>query len=372
MENAILTAESLVDYPQALARLGLAPAADEQFSRRLATTGLIDCLPLAAIDRARLVVLRAMRPSDRLAPGVAVADIVAGESMLIAGHPSTFLPVWAVTRLVHGTTAEWDACQGWGKGEWELLIALHHRLGGDDELHGLHEVFSDRTLRAALCRDLDGDLWSARLPDAFAAAAPTDGRARVQRVLAEVATHGWMPALDPSTFGAWRGPLETSLGLRGNPPDPAVLLNVLRAAARRPSSHDASWAGLVGVGGCSGTAAKDHGAPILTARALAERSPADWTGPWARAVRSLAAAGSSYDGRAHLEIVESLCADGDHAGAWQAVLTACFWMFRRYGRVHGEVQLLCGRLARELSPEGVWPTVARNLRAMGADTSAIR
>lgn len=364
---SVTTAKTMADSPQVLARLGLGPATDELFNRRFVTTGLIDCLPIATIDQTRLVVFRAGVDSDNALPGVAVADFVAGESMLIASEIINFIPIWVVTRLVNTSATEWDVWKCLDEAEWQSLVALYRQLGGHDDLQPLQDLLNDVELKAALCRDMDGELWSTRLPDAFEIAAPSDGRGRFQKTLAKVFEQGWLHDLDFSTFARWRPPLETALGVFGDPPDQADLLNLLLAASRRPSSHDASWSRLVGVGEFSGTAARETGAPILTARALAQNAPAGWRGPLSAAVQSLATAGSAYNGRAHLELIASLKTEEDHIGAWQAALTAGFWIYHRYGKVPAEVQLLYGRLSREVSSESVWQVVARNLSTMGVE-----
>lgn len=367
--NLQITPEVMSQCSEGAKILGLEPAIGPQHQKRAATTGLIDCLPLAVIDPRHLLVARGTWDAEQC--GVAVADIIAGESMLIAESPASLVPIWVVTRLVHATAREWDSWKQLDDAAWNSVVALHRRLAGPDELQPLRNVLNNERIRAALCRDLDGELWSTRLPDAFATAAPEGGRGHFQRTLSELEVTRWLDGLDPSTFAGWRSPLEKVLGVLANPPDTATLVNILIAASHKPSGHDSKWTHIDGVGEFSGTAHDERGAPILTARALVRHAASGWNDPWADAVRHMAERGSKYDGRPHVELAGSLAKTGDFKGAFCAALTACFWIYQRNREVPGELQLLCGRLAKDASPDGVWPIVAHNLHAMGVDASQL-
>jgi hypothetical protein len=357
---------ALSAFPEALKLLGLSPASDRLFNRRLATTGLLDCLPLAAVDAASQIVFRTMIDPGLAEPGIALADIVSGESMLIASGAATFVPIWIVTRLVHAKAAEWDAWAHLSAEQQRSLAGLHAHLGGEGSLDSVQRLLADQEIRAALCQDLDGELWSKHLPDAFEIAAPSDPRGQFQGKLREVLYGRWADGLDADPFGSWGPPLEKALGVLGRPSDPEQLYRLLVRAIRRPTAHDSGWCDGNGVGDMFGTAADERGAPILTARRLVANALFNPEEPQSAPIRALAEQGDSYDGRAHLDCVTVLMRDGDVGGAWQSALSACFWTYRRIGKVPAEMQLMMGRLAQDVSADRLWPVVSRNLEAMGA------
>jgi hypothetical protein len=102
---------------------------------------------------------------------------------------------------------------------------------------------------------------------------------------------------------------------------------------------------------------------LCSRRALAERVSHDGSDPWRPVTELLAATGPACDGRAHVDLVQTLHTAGDAPGAFRACPTAAFWTFRSRGHVPAELHLLASRLASDLQKP--WPIVARNLRAMG-------
>ena len=360
-----ITAKTFAAFPEALDLLGLSSALENKHKRRLAITGLLDCLPLALIDDAQQIVIRADVDPEVAEPRIAIAHIVAGESMLISSNASTFIPIWITMHLVNVTEAEWNAWMHLPSDSWHTLVEFHATLGGKDELETIHTLLSNKEIRASLCQDLSGRLWSESLADAFEIAAPTDDRGRFQRTLRSIFKEDWISDLDIGSFRSWRLPLDKSLGVFGNPPNPNLLFDLLINANRRPCSHDSGWSLLNGVGDMFGSAAEESGASILAARALVERAPADWKHSLAKAIRALANKGSEYDGRTHLNSLNQLVNERNGVDAWQAALTSCFWTYKRLGKVPAEMMMMMRRLAQDLSPDYLWPIVAHNLEVMG-------
>ena len=107
-----------------LALIGLAPVEDAQILRRHATTGLLDCFPFAQVDAAHSIALRAVSAPSDVGPCVALTNVVAGESAVIAGSAATWLPIWIVTQLLVGQEQAWDRWIALAETDWDLLRGL--------------------------------------------------------------------------------------------------------------------------------------------------------------------------------------------------------------------------------------------------------
>lgn len=350
----------------ALAALELAPPDFPQSWRRLATVGALDVQPIAQINPPQLLGLRAAPGVAAAARPVVLVDLPSGEQMLLAASQATLVPIWITLGLVNAPAADWA---GWQEAARSLEVdALHVALGGTDDLAPLRTLLYDQKTQEALCADLDGELWSDRLPEAFAAAAPCDPRGRFQRTIDDLAANGWGDAtIGHDSFGPWSSPGALLAAAHARPSRPEDRVPYLTAAARRPAGHDAAWLDRTGLPDGIGMARRDNGAPTLIARTLAKLGPPAATDPLLTAVRAHAAAGSGYDGRAHLDAIRPLLDRGDREGAWNGALTAAFWTFHRRGAVPAEIMLMVGKLAQEIDEDRLWPVTAEQLRAMGAE-----
>jgi hypothetical protein len=353
------------EFSDDLKRLALTPVMDDQINRRLLTTGIIDCYPIFKVNEHQVIAFRADVEPESDTPGIAIVDIFNGESMIICSGMESFIPIWIITLLTNVNSRQWIYWQNIKDTEWESLTEFHRKLGGIDEIKYLKEILKNGDLHFVLSSNWRGDLDETRLPEVLAMVAPSDLRGVFQKTLQKIKQSSWVPDLDTSSFSTWQPPLDTSLAILSNPQQKNILKKVLLAALRRPNSHDAFWAEADGVSDFSGCAGKKYGPPILTAKTFVENISEEWENPYFVSTKALSQDGPSYNGNDHLALVKKLKSVDDICGAWQAALSAAFWIYKRYGIVHSDIQLLLGKLSLDVPSEVLQYFVKCNLISMG-------
>lgn len=338
---------------------------DEKWNKRFVSSGMLDCLPIAQMDKLHAIALRADPKTTN--PAVVVTHFIHGESMLVCPNISSFVPIWIVTKLIIVPSSYWELWEAKNDDDWNSIIELHKSLGGTDELNDLKSFIKNKRFKQAFCNDLDGELWRNVLPEAYSNAVPYSSRGKFQHMIKEVRKNGWVGGINTEDFYEWEQPLLIVLGVIGNPPSDQLLLEILERACYVPNNHDANWSFLDGVLEYSGCAAKDFGAPILISKALIQRVPNDWKNKLDPAIRNLAEKEEKYDGKEHLDLLENLYKSENFTEAWNTGLSFCFWRYQKHKDIGSEAKYLMGKLALDFFPETLWPIVSRNLNTVGGN-----
>ncbi len=350
-----------------LAKIGLIPPDMPRTWQRLATVGALDVWPLAQISSSQILGIRALPGVEARERPVVIVDLTLCEQMMLAASSATLVPIWTTLKQVHGSSSDWLA---WGSKVRSSEVAeLHEWLGGQDGLAPLEAMLGCEDLRRALCSDLEGMLWSEALPNALSIAAPDDPRGSFQQTIDDLARKGWgETALEAVTFGHWSEPGVLLTAWHARPHNQQDRLPYLKAAAGKAAGHDAAWLDRIGLPDDLGTAARENGAPTLIACKLVELATSlQNDDPAMAAVLAHSAAKANYNGRAHLDAIRPLLDNDDPEAAWNAAMTAAFWIFQRRGSVPGDLMMMICKLAEEVDQEHLWPVVAEQVRAMGAE-----
>jgi hypothetical protein len=287
----------------------------------------------------------------RLTPGVAMKDsavVVAdrAQAATIASSPAYLVP----TRL-HGTLRrggeKWDELASLPPRKWKALVALHHTLGGDDDLDEVRKLVRDKAVkklyetgdyRALVTTQCE---WQQRLDRAPETAA-------YARYLVRAVTEKVAPTPTPDA-GCWNAALATlALWMSQHDPDEqphrdAELWSAWRVVHQLPGLDSSRGTGTE-VGWTPGPAVELQ---ISAAKVVTKRKDKAWASDLLLPAVEKLAASKKYDGAAHLAAATALDKARDPAGAFTALMAAAYWRVQARGEADVEVLGTARKLARK-------------------------
>lgn len=332
---------------------------NKKWNYRYALVGLIDCMPIAAIDHVYTLALRGHPESKKYS--LVITHLVHGESMIICENISSLVPIWVVTKLVSNLFSVWESWLMKSSSEWRELESLHRHLGGKDNLEGLKSFLQKETFKTALCRDLEGEIYRHVLPNAFLEAAPYSKRGLFQKITADIGKTGWSEDFYKLKKSNWNRPLNLLAGVMGFPEIKPTREEILLKAIKIPTSHDSQWTDLNGVNEYAGLASKKYGAPFLIAKSYFQQFGKSNQTPWNSATLHLYAQAEKYNGKKHFELCDRLQKNQRYQEAWDAALIFAYWRYHTQQKIEAEVQLLFYKMAKEFFYDNLYPIVKRNL-----------
>lgn len=297
----------------------------------------------------------------RLTPGVALqqsAVVVAQRSVAttLASRPAYLVPT-RIHRTILASPARWDEIAATPVARWKDLVALHHSLGGQDDLDELRKVLDDKRLQAQHALPGLRKVHPVRL-ETQARLDPTPETVAYTRYVARVVAERTapLPALDA---GCWNEALATLvLSMAEESSDDDERRAAEEWAARRIVMQlpglDARSSIVTELSENESVRIAQRAAKIvLKAKEHADVDP--------RALPAIAkVTTATYDGATHLELATHLEAAKEYAGAFTSLMTAAFWQAQREDEVDATILERARTLARKAS----WTEIADSLDEM--------
>lgn len=284
----------------------------------------------------------------RMTPGAALTQspvVVAQRSVAttLASCPAYLVPT-RIHRTILASPARWDQIAATPVAQWKDLVALHHSLGGEDDLDELRKVLKDKRLQAQHAIKDFRKAHPVRL-ETQARLDPTPETAAYTKYVATVVTERTAPLPAPDA-GCWNEALAT------------LVLTMAKENAHDDDPRAAEeWAArrivrqLPGLDSRTSVVtelSEDESVRIARSAAKLVLKAKDKTDVDPRVLPALAkVATAKYDGAAHLELAKALESAKDYAGAFTALMTAAFWQAQRKEEVDAPILDRVRKLARK-------------------------
>jgi hypothetical protein len=300
----------------------------------------------------------------RLTPGTALVSssvvIARGpQAITIASSPAYLVPIRVHDNMMGGG-ARWDEIAKLSKATWKALVALHHTLGGADDLDELRKLTTDKAVKRAYEKgsaDYAG-MVRTRAESLTRLDAATETQVYA-RYLVNAAVEGVAPTPAPEA-GCWNPAIATlALFMSQNDPDDQP---------RRDEELWAAWRvmhqlpGLDTARSGTGIIATDSTATAVAlntsaAKVVTKRKDKAWASDPVLAAAAKLATVKTYDGAAHLEAAAALDKAGDAAGAFTQMAAATYWRAQAKGAADPKAL----DAARKLARRAAWTEVADSL-----------
>jgi hypothetical protein len=312
--------------------LGIAEAASQELSRRVAVDGFVGVLPLWSGPNQTVGLL--VDPETE-ARSWSAAILFDGQGLTLSSDSRTIVPQFIVQRLLSGLpqTAE-RLAERWS-GIAAQVTTLHRALGGkDDELEPVVEVIRNSVTRAKFTKNKNspGQFEEAHSSLLRQVDRSPEFHRYANWLDASIAGQTTVPR-DQGQFGVWARRvvfLATRFLDRRDPNQklPAALVHwIIEGDAGIDSGLPVrpTWAARVGA--ASGEAGIAEGVLLVAD----EPATGDIVSDGLR--QALIDQGMSYTGLAHAEAVVALDERGDGPRAWRALHSATWWAARNTGTV---------------------------------------
>lgn len=342
---------------------GLTCGDTRQLARRLAVTGMINCRPLWQTSESCIAALR--YDVGNPGPVIAVCDILANESVQIASRPAFAVPLLFLRSLMNCHSSEWNTLRDNVSGELEPLLSMDATLGGSLTIEAINNLLENTDLQNTFCFDRDGSDLENNVAAAVELVAPEEPRCQFQKTIARVLDELWIEDLLDSDFGEWRIPSCAVLSAISFAEELQDRTSVWLRCVNAPVNQDEEWSNGIGLSVNRKMAGDEYGAQLLAVGHLVKNNAVAEAGYFAPVVESMSEQGASYDGTAHLNIISNLVESEQFELAWNASLSAGYWMAKSRRSVPNEMMQLQGKIAKDHFPDQLWPAVRENLLAMG-------
>lgn len=298
----------------------------------------------------------------RLTPGVPLkqSPVVEAQRSLastIASRPEFLVPV-LVHKQASSGGARWDGIAATSAKKWKELVALHHSLGGDDELEELRKVLKDKRLQA---QHADPDFRTSHR-------AGLETQARLDRTPETAAYTSYVAKVTSKPHSARTAPSPAPEAGCWNEALASLILEVAQHPDHRKSRRqDELWAAERIVRELPGLDARNAffeetatTMAITAAKVVTKAKDKASIDPRALPAIVQVATTKKYDGSAHLALAKTFEASKDYTEAFVALMTAAFWQAQRKRTVDTSIH---GR-ARKLARKAKWIEIADALDEM--------